>query len=94
MGAIGVALLTKERFSAGQTEKTFIGLDAMDDFSYSQESNFPCPFCANHCKRTIVTFSNGKSWVTNNRCERGEILGDPRDTDVREKLREIGRAHV
>lgn len=92
MGAIGVALLTKERFSAGQTEKTFIGLDAMDDFSYSQESNFPCPFCANHCKRTIVTFSNGKSWVTNNRCERGEILGDPRDTDVREKLREKEQA--
>ena len=92
MGAIGVALLTKERFSAGQTEKTFIGLDAMDDFSYSQESNFPCPFCANHCKRTIVTFSNGKSWVTNNRCERGEILGDPRETDVREKLREKEQA--
>ena len=92
MGAIGVALLTKERFSAGQTEKTFIGLDAMDDFSYSQESNFPCPFCTNHCKRTIVTFSNGKSWVTNNRCERGEILGDPREADVREKLREKEQA--
>lgn len=92
MGAIGVALLTKERFSPGQTEKTFIGLDAMDDFSYSQESNFPCPFCTNHCKRTIVTFSNGKSWVTNNRCERGEILGDPREADVREKLREKEQA--
>ncbi len=88
MGAIGAALITKERFGAGEKEKTFIGLDAMDDFSYSQESNFPCPFCTNHCKRTIVTFSNGKSWVTNNRCERGEILGDPREADVREKLRE------
>lgn len=92
MGAIGVALITKERVGAGAKEKTFIGLNAMDDFSYSQESNFPCPFCTNHCKRTIVTFSNGKSWVTNNRCERGEILGDPREADVREKLREKEQA--
>ncbi|MGN0205314.1 MAG: acyl-CoA dehydratase activase, partial [Coprococcus sp.] len=86
MGAIGVALITKERFHARQMEKTFIGLDAVEGFSYTQESNSPCPFCTNHCKRTIVHFSNGSSWVTNNRCERGEILGDPRDEAVREKL--------
>ena len=86
MGAIGAALLTKERM-AGQ-ERTFIGLDALEDFTYTQQANSPCPFCANHCKRTIITFSNGSSWVTNNRCERGEILGDPRDQAVRERLRE------
>ena len=84
MGAIGAALLTKERM-AGQ-ERTFIGLDALEDFAYTQQANSPCPFCANHCKRTIITFSNGSSWVTNNRCERGEILGDPRDEAVREQL--------
>ena len=84
MGAIGAALLTKERM-AGQ-ERTFIGLDALEDFTYTQQANSPCPFCANHCKRTIITFSNGSSWVTNNRCERGEILGDPRDEAVREQL--------
>ena len=84
MGAIGAALLTKERM-AGQ-ERTFIGLDALEDFTYTQQANSPCPFCANHCKRTIITFSNGSSWVTNNRCERGEILGDPRDEAVWEQL--------
>ena len=47
----------------------------------------PCPFCANHCKRTIIRFSNGSSWVTNNRCERGEILGDPKDESVQTRLR-------
>lgn len=88
MGAIGAALITKERFREGKQEKTFIGLDAMDDFSYKQETNFPCPFCTNHCKRTIVTFSNGKTWVTNNRCERGEVLGDLEDKKVRQMLRE------
>ena len=33
-----------------------------------------------------MKFSNGNSWITNNRCERGEILGDPKDAKVREKL--------
>lgn len=90
MGAIGVALLTKERTEASlekASKKTFIGLDAMEHFSYTQEANSPCPFCTNHCKRTIVRFSNGESWITNNRCERGEILGDPKEASVREKLK-------
>lgn len=86
MGAIGAALITKERFSEGEGQKTFIGLDAMEEFSYRQEANAVCPFCMNHCKRTIVTFSNGKTWITNNRCERGEVLGDPKDETVRREL--------
>ena len=85
MGAIGMALITKEQYHAEQ-KQTFIGLDALDSFSYKRESNLPCPFCTNHCQRTIVTFSNGNSWITNNRCERGEILGDPKDAKVRCKL--------
>ncbi|MCD7736189.1 MAG: acyl-CoA dehydratase activase, partial [Lachnospiraceae bacterium] len=68
MGAIGAALLTREQCET--LEQTFIGLDAIEDFSYTQEANSPCPFCTNHCKRTIVRFSNGNSWITNNRCER------------------------
>ena len=86
MGAIGAALLTKER-AAGKP-RTFIGLDALDSFTYTQQANSPCPFCANHCKRTIITFSNGSSWVTNNRCERGEVLGDPKDAQVQAQVRE------
>ncbi len=92
MGAIGAALLTKENWETSGGERTFIGLDAMDDFSYRQESNAPCPFCTNHCRRTIVTFSSGQSWVTNNRCERGEILGDPKDARVRAQLKETKQA--
>ena len=92
MGAIGAALITKERFHEQGEKKTFIGLEAMDDFSYTQESNSPCPFCTNHCKRTIVRFSNGNSWITNNRCERGEVLGDPKDKEVQAKIREKKQA--
>ena len=90
MGAIGMALITKEQYHAEQ-KQTFIGLDALDSFSYKRESNLPCPFCTNHCQRTIVTFSNGNSWITNNRCERGEILGDPKDAKVREKIKEVSK---
>ncbi len=90
MGAIGAALLTKEKMEkAGEdAASTFIGLDALDDFSYQQETNIVCPFCANHCKRTLVKFSNGSSLITNNRCERGEILGDPKDAKVVEQIKE------
>ncbi|MBQ9155967.1 MAG: hypothetical protein IJ137_04230 [Eubacterium sp.] len=87
MGAIGAALIVKERFERGECRPSFIGLDGLDTFSYQQDSDAPCPFCTNHCKRTIVRFSNGSSWITNNRCERGEILGDPRDSKVREQLK-------
>lgn len=88
MGAIGAALLTKERFEKGNQKRTFVGLEALDSFSYTQEANMPCPFCSNHCKRTIVSFSNGKNWITNNRCERGEVLGDPSQDQVRQQLKE------
>ena len=88
MGAIGAALITKERFRKEQMKPTFIGLDAMEQFDYKQEANVLCPFCTNHCKRTIVTFSNGQRWITNNRCERGEVLGDPKEEAVKAQLLE------
>lgn len=87
MGAIGAALTAKEKVQKGLDKKTFIGLDAMDDFDFKQEANSPCPFCTNHCKRTIVSFSNGKRWITNNRCERGEVIGNPKDAKVREQVK-------
>ncbi len=87
MGAIGAALMAKEQFESGNCEADIYRLDGLDDFSYEQRANEPCPFCTNHCKRTIITFSNGKSWVTNNRCERGEVLGNPRDKDVQSQVK-------
>ena len=91
MGAIGAALLTKEHMEEG-AERTFIGLEGVRAFSYTQEADSPCPFCGNHCRRTVVRFSNGDHWITNNRCERGEILGDPSDAKVRAQLKEKAAA--
>ena len=67
-------------------------LDALDAFFYTQESNLICPFCANHCNRTRITFANGDSWVTGNRCPRGEVVGDPKDKAIRDRVKRIAAA--
>ena len=96
MGAIGIALLTKKRvqeeLGAGRAFRSrFIGLDAMEGFDYVQESKHVCPFCSNSCSRTLIRFSNGETYVTGNRCERGEIVGDAADDKVRDQVRRLGK---
>jgi predicted CoA-substrate-specific enzyme activase len=94
MGAIGIALLTKRAIAeqGAAFQSRFIGLDALRDFSYTQKSNIKCTFCANNCVRTLLSFSNGTQWVTGNRCERGEIIGDPKDKALYEKVNKINAA--
>ena len=88
MGAIGAAMTAREWALAHGGKSSFPGLASMKDFTFTQEANIPCPFCTNHCKRSVISFSNGNSWVTNNRCERGEILGDVKDQAVQARLKE------
>jgi len=97
MGAIGIALLTKREISEhgytsphGAGDRTrFIGFEELKKFDYTQEANIICPFCGNNCNRTLVRFYNGLTWVTGNRCERGELVGDPKDTALREEANKI-----
>ncbi|MDR2467620.1 MAG: acyl-CoA dehydratase activase [Spirochaetaceae bacterium] len=100
MGAIGIALLTKrEILEHGYTsphgtknKSRFIGFDALENFSYTQEANLACPFCSNKCNRTLIRFSNGQTWITGNRCERGELVGEAADPAVQAKVQELTRA--
>jgi predicted CoA-substrate-specific enzyme activase len=93
MGAIGAALATRERHQAGAwTSSSFLGFAALDAFGYEERSAVRCPFCSNHCDRTVVTFAGGATFVQGNRCERGEIVGDPRDATVRDRVRAINAA--
>ncbi|MCL2410753.1 MAG: acyl-CoA dehydratase activase [Treponema sp.] len=95
MGAIGIALLTKREIvehgytspHGTNTRSRFIGFEALKTFGYTQEANLICQFCTNNCNRTLVRFSNGLTWVTGNRCERGELIGDPQDPALREELK-------
>ena len=84
MGAIGVGLLTMEK-QASDVPSTFIGLDRLETLDYHEESGQHCPFCANHCNRTIVHFADGTHYVQGNRCERGEIVGDPNDREIKQQ---------
>ena len=94
MGAIGAALLVKAQVEEqvareGSCMSSFIGLDVLDAFSYRQRSNLTCPFCGNACARTLVTFSDGSTFVTGNRCERGSVVGDLGDEQTRAKLKQV-----
>jgi len=97
MGAVGIAILTKREIKEhGYTSphgtgkhSRFIGFEALKDFDYTQQANLVCHFCSNNCNRTLVRFSNGLTWVTGNRCERGELVEDYRDPAVQEKVNKI-----
>ena len=96
MGAIGVGLLTRDaRLTAGDgatpPASAFPGLEALAGFDFEQETGLICPFCSNACNRTVIRFADGSSFVTGNRCERGEVLAQPEDGEGRERLREIAR---
>ncbi len=95
MGAIGAGLFAirnAERATTtgeGRLRSTFIGLKGVRELTYTTTANAICPFCTNNCPRSIVTFSDGSTFVTGNRCERGEVVGDPRDAAVREKVKAV-----
>lgn len=88
MGAIGAALLAKEQMERTGTASSFIGFDAVRQLSFTRDGNVTCPFCTNHCARTVISFSTGERFVTGNRCSRGEIIGDPHDEDVRRRAKQ------
>jgi len=94
MGAIGIAILVREhaarkRAETGSWTSSFPGLDTFETFGWETENGQVCSFCSNHCARTIVTFSDGRSHVTGNRCERGEVTDDPNDPATRRRVAEI-----
>ncbi len=96
MGAIGIALLTKKfmeekRAADPNVQSKFIGLEAMRTFSWHNQPGQLCQYCTNHCSRTIVTFSDGQSFVTGNRCERGEVTADPNDPATKKLIAEINK---
>ncbi len=96
MGAIGIAILTREfvqrqKLSNPNWQSSFIGLEAMENFSWDKSPGQVCTFCSNNCNRTVITFSDGAQHVTGNRCERGEITTDPNSPETRKLVAEIAK---
>jgi predicted nucleotide-binding protein (sugar kinase/HSP70/actin superfamily) len=72
-------------------KSSFIGLDAMEKFGWEKRPGQVCQFCSNNCNRTIVVFSDGRTHITGNRCERGEVFANPNDPETKKMLAEINR---
>ncbi|TVQ98042.1 MAG: CoA activase [Spirochaetaceae bacterium] len=108
MGAIGIALLTKHQMEQetvhareqgliGETERIasrFIGLGAVDNFSYQKKPGVVCRFCSNNCMRTIIEFGDGGRFITGNRCERGEVVGDATDPETRKLAAAVAKKNL
>lgn len=67
MGAMGMALIAKDR-STGTSK--LAGISDLENFSYEQKSA-RCGRCTNNCALIINIFSDGRKYITGNRCERG-----------------------
>lgn len=67
MGAFGMAIISKEK-STGKS--TIIDSKSLDEFTYKTVST-NCRQCTNSCALSVNIFSNGKRYITGNRCERG-----------------------
>ena len=71
MGAFGAALIARERFQAAPDEQTtMLTIDQINELSFTT-SLVKCKGCTNSCRLTVNKFSDGRSFISGNRCERG-----------------------
>ena len=69
MGAFGCALIARERHEEGY-ETTMLTIDQINELTYGTKLA-RCQGCTNHCLLTINKFSDGRQYITGNRCEKG-----------------------
>ena len=70
MGAVGCALYSKEMSANSDTPSTLIDADKLNEFTYTSMAT-QCKGCTNACSLNIVKFSNGKRFISGNKCEKG-----------------------
>lgn len=69
MGAFGAALLAREAYEEGMVS-SILGTDELEEFT-SEIKTKHCTLCGNSCLLTVNHFSDGRDFITGNRCERG-----------------------
>ena len=69
MGAYGAALISRERCREGQ-RSSLMGLSELENFQ-TEITLRRCNLCSNNCQLTINNFTDGRVFVSGNRCERG-----------------------
>lgn len=66
MGAYGAAIYGKR---LGLAQSTMLSADQLEQFVHESRP-VVCKGCTNHCNLTINTFSDGKRFISGNRCEK------------------------
>lgn len=69
MGAFGSAIIAKERWQ-GVADSTILNQQGLANFSV-KHNMVRCKVCTNNCSMTLNRFSDGRKFITGNRCERG-----------------------
>ncbi len=69
MGAFGSAIIAKERWQ-GIESSTMLNQQSIANFSV-KHNMVRCKVCTNNCSMTLNRFSDGRKFITGNRCERG-----------------------
>ncbi|MFR7906751.1 MAG: acyl-CoA dehydratase activase-related protein [Oscillospiraceae bacterium] len=67
MGAFGAALYAKEKTNGSSST---ISKELLENFSYTSKSA-QCGGCTAKCSLNIITFADGRKFISGNRCERG-----------------------
>lgn len=68
MGAFGAALIARERYQEGMVS-TLVGEKELKGFHTLTHTKH-CGLCGNNCLLTVNQFSDGREFITGNRCER------------------------
>ncbi|MCK4259454.1 MAG: 2-hydroxyacyl-CoA dehydratase [Halanaerobiales bacterium] len=69
MGAFGAALVAKEHYKDGYETSMLQGAELIEFKTNSSMKR--CGLCGNNCLLTINHFSDGREYISGNRCERG-----------------------
>ncbi len=69
MGAFGAAIIARDKYEEGM-ESSFVKAENLHNFSF-ETSMERCGLCTNNCLLTINEFSDGRYFVSGNRCEKG-----------------------
>jgi predicted CoA-substrate-specific enzyme activase len=81
MGAFGAALYAKENIAKKNTPSTIATLGELEAFTYKARSS-NCHGCTSKCNLSIITFNDGRRFISGNKCERGagqKVVEDPLD---------------
>lgn len=75
MGAYGAAIYAAE---LGLKQSTILGPQALEAFTHKSRTA-KCRGCENNCALTVNTFSDGRKFISGNRCEKGLGTGKERE---------------